>query len=198
VDLDLLQEVDPVPIDERVWEAALRAAREHRKLSFNYLSPRHADRQPRYHEVAPYRIHYRQGHWYLHAYDLSWRDWAGQEGANAGFRHFRLHYIQSDERLVISPTVLPPMQRRPPKVLVHYRLLPALGRGSISRHFQEMQITRFPDGSAEVRGYTDDDWQAARILMGYGQNCVALGGEEVLRRVLEAVRGMVKNYGIGM
>ncbi len=196
IELVTLRTVDAQPIDTRVWGAVVRAVRERRKLSFEYVSPQYEDRLPRYHEVAPYRIRFQDGHWYLHAYDLLVRGPEGPAKHDAGYRRFRLHYILPNERLVVLPTVLSPGQRKPPRALVHYRLLPPMARGSISRRFDEMQIESRPDGSVEVRGYTDDPWQAARILLGYGENCIVLGGQVVLRRVEKAVRGMAKNYGL--
>lgn len=197
VDLDVFQGIDAATISPRVWETANRAARERRKLAFNYISPMQADQLPRYHEVAPYRVRFRRGHWYLYAYDLYWRNPYGAEWRDSGHRNFRLGYFVNDERLAILPGVLPPGQRRPPRYRVQYVLKPAVGRGAISRYFDEMQVKRLPDGSAEVSGFTDNDWEAVRILLGYGENCVVLGGEEVLRLMERHARGMAQNYGLG-
>jgi len=195
IDLQVFQRVDTAPLSERVWAAVRRAVREHRKLAFNYLSPQQADRQPRYHEVAPYRIRFQRGHWYLQAYDLYRRNPNGKQSYDLGYRRFRLGYIIEDDKLAVLPTILPQERRSPPRYRVHYRLLPALGRGAISRHFEEMHVTHYPDGSAEVVGYTDDDWEAARILLCYGEQCVVLGGAEVLRWIRQAVKGMAHHYG---
>lgn len=196
IELDGLRTVDAGPVDGEVWEAVLRAVREHRKLSFEYLSPQQNDRLPRYHEVAPYRIRFQDGHWYLHAYDLYVRNPYGYEMRDAGYRRFRLHYILPGERLVVWPTVLPAGLRKAPRYTLHYRLLPALGRGSVSRRFDDMRTETNPDGSVDVWGTTEDAWQAARTLLGYGENCLVLGGEEVLRLVKKAVQGMARNYGV--
>lgn len=195
LEIDIFQSLDEQPVDEHVWAVVRRAKAERRKLAFNYLSPRHADRLPRYHEVAPYWIGFRRGHWYLYAYDLLRREPSGLVELDSGHKNFRLTNIQPDERLAVLPSMLPPARRRPPRFRVHYRLLPPLGRGSISRHFDEMQVQRLPDGSAEVQGYTENDWEAARILLAYGENCLVLGGDEVLKRVQRAARGMARHYG---
>lgn len=196
LDLDIQQDVDVSPVNQKVWEVVTRAVRAHRKLAFSYLSPQHDDRLPRYHEVAPYQIRYKRGHWYLYAYDLYVRNHYGQEWFDSGHRRFRLHYIQDDERLAVLPTKLSAVQRRAPRFLVHYRLLPVLARGAISRHFDEMHIENLSDGSAEVRGFTNDEWEAVQILLAYGENCVVLGGPEVLRRMERRVRKMAENYGL--
>jgi predicted DNA-binding transcriptional regulator YafY len=194
--LDFQQGIDSSPPAERVWQTVQRATGEHRKLAFNYLSPQYDDCRPRYHEVAPYRVRFRSGHWYLRAFSLRRMEPDGQEQRPNSYRNFRMSYIQDDERLAVLPDVLPGTPRRSPRIWVHYRLLPPLGRGAISRHFDEMQITPLPDGSADVQGYTEDDWWAARLLLGYGENCLVLGGTEVLERVQQTVRGMARLYGL--
>ena len=196
IDLDVFQEVDASPIKARVWETVHRAVSQRRKLTFNHLSPQRPDRLPRYHEVAPYRIRYQGGHWYLYAYDLYYRSPTSEEEYDSGYRDFRLHYILDDERLAVLPTMIPAAQRRPPRYLVQYTLLPPVGRGEISRHFDDIQVERLPDGSAEVRGFTDDPWKAARLLLAYGENCIVKGGWEVQQRLLEAVEKMARNYGL--
>jgi hypothetical protein len=81
--------------------------------------------------------------------------------------------------------------------LVHYLLKPEIGRGEISHHFIDTQIIHHDDGSAEVCGFTEDVWEAGRLLLSYGEGCVVLGGEDVLREVRRRVQGMAKNYGYG-
>lgn len=195
VGLEIFQGVDPNGIPPRVWEIVRRAVREHRKLAFRYLSPTYEDRQPRYFEVAPYRLIYQWGHWYLRARNLLDSPTPEIFAPGADYLRFRLAYILNDEKLAVLPTVLPQRQPRPPRYLVHYRLLPPLSRGVISRHFDEMTVQAQSDGSVEIRGYTDDDWEAARLLLGYGEYCVVLGGTEIVRRVKNTVEGMARNYG---
>ncbi len=196
LEINLQQEVDPGKTSLRVWHTLERAIHEGRRLSFHYLSPQQADRQPRYHEVAAYRIRFRRGHWYLYACDLFWRNPQGFERHDLTYRHFRLSYILDDEKLAVLPTRLPPVQRTPPRYIVHYRLLPVLARGSISRHFDEMTIEHLPDGSAEIHAVTDDAWEAVRILLSYGENCIVLGGEEVRTQTENRIRKMAANYGL--
>jgi hypothetical protein len=193
IDLDLLQSIDPNGIPRQVWVTAWRAVKTRRRLSFNYLSPAYTDRKTRFHEVMPYRIQYQWGHWYLRAYRVLRRDVDGQEDRQGVHLRYRLSYVQNDDHLSVSPSVMsePP---RPPRYLVHYRLLPPLSRGVVSRHFDEMQVKSLEDGSVEVIGYCDDDWQAGRTLLSYGQYCVVLGGTEVLAWMENTMRGMRANY----
>ena len=193
IDLNLLQSVDPNGIPEKVWGSAWRAVKTHRKLSFNYISPGYADGLKRYHEVLPYRIQYQWGHWYLRAYRLLRQDLDGTEDHHGAHLRYRLSYVQDDERLSVSPSLLP-APPKPARYQVHYRLLPPLSRGVVSQHFDEMQVRPLQDGSLEVTGTCDDDWEAGRILLSYGQYCVVLGGEEILAWMERTVQGMSENY----
>jgi predicted DNA-binding transcriptional regulator YafY len=189
VSLDFEQDVDRSVIPPRVRETVERALHQHRKLAFHYLSPRREDRQPVYHELAPYQLRFQDGHWYLRGYDLN-----NALGGEAFFLRFRLSYIQDDERLRVSPTLVEIRHRRPPRFPVHYLLLPEVGRGEISHRFPETQVTRMEDGSAEVRAVTDDVWDAARTLLSYGEGCIVLGGNDLRREMERRVKGMAKNY----
>lgn len=187
--LDFEQDVDRSEISKRVWETINRALNQHRKLTFNYLSPRHTDRKPVFHELAPYQVRFQDGHWYLRGYSLN----PGSQGESS-FLRFRISYILDDERLRVSPTKVETRHRQPPRFPVYYRLAPEIGRGEISHRFAEMQITRNDDGSAEIRAVTDDVWDAARTLLAYGESCIVLGGADLLREMQRRVKQMAKNY----
>lgn len=187
--LDFEQDVDRSVIPKRVEETIRRALAQHRKLTFNYLSPRRNDRKPVYHELAPYHLRFQDGHWYLRGYSLN----TGLYG-DTPFLRFRLSYILDDEKLRVSPTKVETRHRQPPRFLVHYWLAPEIGRGEISHRFPEMQITRSDDGSAEVRAVTDDVWDAARTLLAYGEACIVLGGNDLRREMERRVKQMAKNY----
>lgn len=189
-----MPELDQGSIPARVWDTVERAIRRHRQLAFNYYSPQQADGRPRHWVVAPVEVRFRRGHWYLHCWTVSWRSYRG-EGHDSRYFRFRLQYMADDERLEVLPTRVAVAQRRPPRVPVRYLLKPAVGRGDISQYFEEMEVERQPDGSALVRGFTDDAWDAVRTLLGYGENCVVLGGDEVLRLMRRRVQGMAENYG---
>ncbi len=189
-----MPELDEGRIPLRVWKAVERATRRRHQLAFHHYSPQQPDRQPRYWVVAPVELRFYRGHWYLHCWTVSWRDHTG-EGYEANYRRFRLQYIADDDRLAVLPTRVAVEHRGPPRTFVHYLLRPPVGRGDISRHFQEMTVERRPDGSAEVKGFCDDAWEAVRTLLGYGESCVVLGGDEVLSLVRKRVRGMAENYG---
>lgn len=188
------QFVDMGQLPPRVWEMLKRAVDSHRKFSFNYLSPRYKNQKPVYFEVSPLYLRYQEGHWYLRAWVLERRP---QEfvAPEPEYVRFRVTYIQNDDALNLSPTVSPERFRTPPRYLVHYLLAPEIGRGEVSHHFAETQITRHADGRAEVRGFTDDIWEAVRLLLSYGEGCTVLGGGELRREMLRRVEKMAVNYG---
>ncbi len=186
INYNILQRIDPNHIPERVWKTVNRAVESRRELEFNYLSPRYQN-GPRRFRIAPLRIDYQGGHFYLFGYVLS------SEKVMEEYRRFRFSYIQDDEYLKVLPTIIKRSFRQPPRYEVHYRLLPPLSRGAISQHFAEMQTTPLEDGSIEVRAVTDDLFNAERILLSYGQYCIVLGGPELKKRIRQAIERMCQN-----
>lgn len=192
--MGIRQFVDQAPLPVHVWETVKKAVETRRKLSFNYLSPRYKDQQPVYFEIMSVQLKYQEGHWYLRGWILE-RKPHELPSHIPEYVRFRITYILDDGKLRAWPTVFPERFRTPPSYLVHYKLAPEIGRGEISHHFQEMQISRHPDGSAELRGFTDDIWEAGRLLLAYGEGCVVIGGTELRREMERRVEGMAKNYG---
>jgi predicted DNA-binding transcriptional regulator YafY len=189
-----MPELDQKGVPARVWQTVERATRRRRRLAFNYYSPQQADGLPRHWVVAPVELRFRRGHWYLLCWQICWRSHLG-EGRESAYRRFRLRYVANDGMLEVLPAKVAVEHRRPPRYPVHYLLKPAVGRGDISQHFQEMVVERQVDGSAMVRGFTDDAWEAVRTLLGYGENCIVIGGDEVLGLMRRRVGGMAENYG---
>ena len=189
-----LHEFDAGPIPDRVIRVAQRAITEHRRLAFNYRAAAQEDRQPRYHEVEPYGIVLRDGHYYLESFDLFSR--GAQHGQITQGRHrpFRLQAILDDDRLAVLPEHLPPGRRPQKRYPLRYRLAPAAVGHGVSRRFTDMQITLLPDGGAEIAATTTDPWDAVRTLLAYGDSCVVLGGDEVLSLMRKRVAAMAKGY----
>ncbi|MEI7849523.1 MAG: WYL domain-containing protein [Chloroflexota bacterium] len=192
--MGLRQFVDKGHVASRVWETVQKAVDARRKLSFNHLSPRYMDGLPTYFEIAPVQMIYQDGLWYLRGWVLERQQLRPNLGSS-DYLKFRLTYIQDDEELKLWPTVYPARYRTPPRFNIHYLLMPEIGRGEISHHFAETHITRLPDGQAEVHGVSEDVWEAARLLLGYGEGCIVLGGEELLKEMRRRVEGMARNYG---
>ncbi len=189
-----LRELDERPISARVMQVVQQAAHEHRRLGFNYRASSQEDRLPRYHEVEPYDIVFRNGHWYLEGYDLFSRGAQHGEVSQQKHREFRLQGILDDDRLAVLPEHLPPGRRPQKRYVVRYRLTAPATVHGVSRHFADMRVEHLPDGSALVAGTTHDPWAAARELLHYGESCVVLGGDEVLGQVRKMVAAMAKSY----
>lgn len=189
-----LTALDEQPISKRVWDTAERAVRTHREMGFDYLSPAQVDGQPRYHRVAPIKLEFRRGHWYLQAIGLFWRNPFGQQGYDLGFQRYRLRYMRESENLAVLAGQVNPNKLRIPQIPVRYVLHPPVSRGDISRHFAQMKVTRLDSGDVEVSGTTDDAWDAVRTLLGYGESCTVLGGEQVRALMLRRVGRMLQRY----
>jgi len=189
-----LRELDERPISARVMQVVQQAVHERRRLGFNYRAASQEDRLPRYHEVEPYDILFRHGHWYLEGYDLFSRGAQHGEVLQQKHRGFRLQGILDDEWLAVLPERLPPGRRPQKRHVVRYRLTASAIAHGVSRHFADMRVEHLPDGSALVEGTTADPWTAARELLHYGENCVVLGGDEVLGHMRRMVAAMAKGY----
>jgi predicted DNA-binding transcriptional regulator YafY len=188
------QFVDKGQIPFRVWETVRKSVESRRELSFKYLSPRYNDGNAVYFEIAPIQLKYQEGHWYLRGWVLERRPLEFTH-LEPEYVRFRVTYIQDDEYLKTWPKVFPERFRTPPRFEIHYLLKPEIGRGEISHHFNELSIERLDDGSAEIRGFHDDVWEAGRLLLAYGEGCIVLGGNELRREMERRVRGMAQNYG---
>ncbi|MBK9094817.1 MAG: WYL domain-containing protein [Anaerolineae bacterium] len=189
-----LRELDERPIPTRVMTEVRRAIAQRQQLSFNYRAAVSGHKIFLYHEVEPYDLVFRVGHWYLECFDLFTRDVESGEQRQDEHRYLRLQGIVDDDRLQVLPQRLPP-GRRPRKLFsLRYRLAREAAHHGVSRHFPDMQIQRQEDGSVIVEAKTPDPWMAVRTLLGYGENCVVLGGEEALREMHRRVAGMAKHY----
>jgi len=108
-----LRELDERPIIPRVMRTVQEAAIRRHRLGFNYRAAAQDDRQPRYHEVEPYGIVFRRGHYYLECYDLYSRSKQHGRVTQAKHRLFRLQGILDDDMLRVLPERLPPGRRIP-------------------------------------------------------------------------------------
>ena len=127
-------------------------------MGFNYRGGAAEDEPPRYHVVDPYEIVFRRGHYYLRCFDRYTRSQSYGQVTQKRTRPLRVSSILDDDRLAVLPehvAWLPPPEKR---AVVRYWLAPAAARHGISRHFEEMQVEREPDGSAVVSGVTTDSW----------------------------------------
>ena len=189
-----LRELDENPIPPRVTHTVQQAIAERRRLGFHYREGVQEGSGPRYHEVEPYAAVFRQGHWYLECYDLFSRGAKHGRVDQLQHRKMRLQGILDDDMLCVLPEHLPPGRCPQKRYTLAYRLAPPAVRHGISRHFADMGVERLPDGSAVVNATTTDPWDAVRTLLAYGENCVVLGGPEVLSLMRRRVVEMARNY----
>lgn len=193
--VDLAQR-DEDEILPAVREGLTKALVERRRIEFHYRSPQQEDGMPRRHVVAPYERYFDtvRGHYYL-------RGWCHYTDGPLGryeqgrYFHYRLGRI-SDLRVL--PDKLPPFPPSAPRYVVEYELTPQVARLGITHHreIEIEEIKRREDGSALVRGETDNLFWAVRTLLHYGPNCRVLGGPEMVRKMREVVGKMAEIYGM--
>ena len=176
-----------------VWQKVIYAIKQRRIVQFNYQSPIHETAAQRRHLVEPYEHYYRNGHFYLKAYCLQWVAPDGRVNGRFWANPYRLDYIQPDELLLLG--TFQPRQRQPALTEVRYKLSPRIVRGGISRWFTNMTVDE-PDseGWVEVRGETDNEFDAYRILLAYGKQCVVLSPDTLVDRFRDAVEAMGGYY----
>lgn len=190
------RELDEAPVAEQVQQILRQAISQGRRVGFNYSAAATGQRGLRYHEVEPYGIVFRDGHYYLECFDLFSRGARDDQVTHNQHRRLRLLGIVDDEMLRVLPERLPPGRRPQKRYVVRYRLAPPAVHHGVSPHFADMQVEKHVDGTATVTATTHDPWDAVRTLLHYGDSCTVLGGEEVLREMRKVVVGMAKNYDV--
>jgi predicted DNA-binding transcriptional regulator YafY len=196
IDIKLEQFIGDGIVDNKVWSIVARAIQEKRKLAFQYLPPQAVDQDLWYVEVAPIKIQFRIGNWYLQAYELLRRYPNNRVELDSGYQRYPLTRIQSDDKLTALPNVMAGGLRKLPSLQVSYRLSPSASSEAIRPYFDKMETTRNPDGSYEITAVTDDIQEAARLLAGYAEDCTVLGGPELRSEFEKMVRKMAENYGM--
>lgn len=171
-----------------------RAVAEKRWVEFDYLSPRHPNHVPRRHQVAPIRVYFdaSRGHYYLYGWC---RSVSGPEGTqeHREYRYYRVGRIQC---LRVLPDLMPPVLPRGRSYPVIYELAPKIARMGVTRHpeITVQRVEQREDGSAIVRGETDNLFWAVQRLLQYGPLCRVLGGPELLAEMRRVVGEMSRLY----
>ena len=182
---------DQVP--PAVWDKLTKALLERRQVELLYLSPQYADGRPRRHVVEPYERYFdtAHGHYYLHAYC---RCVEGPEGREEPYcyKTYRVGRILAATVLPHKMSPLAPPTRR---YAVEYELAPRVARLGVTRHqwIHIEHVEQREDGSAVVRGETENLFWAVRSLLHYGATCWVTGGPEMvqeMRRIVEAMAAM--------
>lgn len=180
----------PDAVTARLEDAMHRRVR----VTFDYYAPGRPDEASRRHTVDPYERYFKRGHEYLRGYC---RSIEGPEGRHEPrvYYTYRLGRIANVQ--VLSQR-LPPT--RPPvrTYEVVYELAPVIAKGGVSSHhaIDIDTVEHRDDGSAVVRGMTEDPFATVQALIRYRHNCKVIGGSAVVQRMEEAVRKMAEVYGV--
>lgn len=175
----LLDDVSP---HERTMRLFRKAAQERRQLTFIYLSPTQAE--PIRHTIEPEAIEERDGHVYFEGY---------HSDSNTVLR-YRLDRVQSGSAEIL-PRMFPKGRRRQVHA-VRYRLAPEIARFGATPRFAKHRETVAEDGWIEVTAETPDLFWAGKVLLKYGEKCVALKPPELAAEMKRVVEGMARNYGV--
>ncbi len=171
--------LDHAPPSEEVLHKFRKAAHEQRRFSFIYRSP--AGGKARRHTIEPEALEEREGHIYFEGYAPDY----GQ------VLQFRLERVETTS-VEILPTRFPTRRRR--ATPIRYRLSPTIARFGATRRFPNHTEAVLPDGWVEVRAETRDLFWAGKILLKYGEHCVALEPPELVKEMRRVVTLMAQNY----
>ena len=188
-----IQHISQGDIHPQVWRKVIYAIKQRRIITFNYTSPFHEKDEPRRHTVEPYEHYFRGGHFYLKAYCLRWVAPDGFTSGHFWANPYRLDYILPDDLELLGTFVT--RVQRPPLQKIRYKLSPQIARGGISRYFPDMQISQ-PDqsGWVEVTAHTDNEFEAYRTLLAYGDQCLVLDPPTLVNRLRQAAHALSNFY----
>lgn len=173
--------LDNAPPSEEVLQKFRKAAHEQRRFSFVYRSP--AGGKARRHTIEPEALEEREGHIYFEGYSPDYSQ----------VLQFRLERVEA-KSVEILPTRFPTRRRR--ATPIRYRLSPTVARFGATRRFPNHTETTLPDGWVVVNAETRDLFWASKVLLKYGENCVALEPPELVKEMRRVVTQMAQNYGL--
>lgn len=188
-----IQRISEGDIHPDVWEKVIYAIKQRRIIEFEYLSPIHEKPTRHRHTVEPYEHYFRNGHFYLKAYCLRWVAPDGTEGGRFWANPYRLNYIQAPNLSLLGTFVH--RERGPRLTPIRYKLSPLIARGGISRYFLNMAVSE-PDeeGWVVVTAVTENEFEAYRTLLAYGDQCVVLEPPTLVERMRRAVQALHAYY----
>lgn len=173
--------LDKAPPAEDVLQKFRKAAHEQRRFSFIYRSP--AGGKARRHTIEPEAVEEREGHIYFEGYSPDY----GQ------VLQFRLERVEAAS-VEILPTRFPARRRR--ATPIRYRLSPTVARFGATHRFSNHTETVLPDGWVVVSAKTRDLFWASKVLLKYGEHCVALEPPELVKELRRVAGLMAQNYGL--
>lgn len=151
------------------------------QLEFIYRAP-YKD-QERRHVIDSQRQIFQQGHVYLIGRSVD---------GNRELR-FRLDYIVPGSAQMLRKKSAK-VQPYSPSYELRYWLSPTLARHNVSNHFPDQQIERHADGSATVTARIADLFEARRILLAYGYNCIVQAPQELVEQMRQVRDHFNKAY----
>ncbi len=167
--------------DPATLEKIERAIRLGQRLEFRYTSPR--DGKERAHLVEPQPLVFERGHVSFKGWSLNWHKWLP----------FRLDHVVTGSAQVL-PDVAERVRPGGPAYELTYWLSPVIARRGVSQHFEGQQVTAHPDGSATVSATITDLFQARRILLSYGENCICTSPAELVEQFRRTAEFFYQTY----
>lgn len=188
-----IQRISEGDIHPEVWRKVIYAIKQRRVIAFYYASPFHEKHEARRHTVEPYEHYFRSGHFYLKAYCLRWVAPNGFENGRFWANPYRLDYILPDDLELLKMFAL--REQRPSMQQIRYKLSPQIARGGISSYFTDMEVGK-PDesGWVVVTAYTDNEFEAFRTLLAYGDQCVVLEPPSLVSRIKQVAQSLTNLY----
>lgn len=188
-----IERISEGDIHPEVWRQVIYAIKQRRIIAFHYTSPFHEKSAPRRHTVEPYEHYFRGGHFYLKAYCLRWVAPDDFENGRFWANPYRLDYILPDDLELQGTFVIREQKQRMQEI--RYTLSPQIVRGGISRYFPDMVVSD-PDeaGWVEVTAHTDNEFEAYRTLLAYGDQCVVLEPPSLVERMRQVTTSFATAY----
>jgi hypothetical protein len=122
-----------------------------------------------------------------------WR-WWGRGNGRFWANPYRLDHILPDD-LELLGTFVPRLQQRP-LLQIRYKLSPRIVRGGISRYFADLSVSEPHEaGWVKVAAYTDNKFEAFRILLAYADQCVVLSPSNLVERLRQVAQSFSLFYG---
>lgn len=170
LNIDLHETTDYRLADAATLKQIEMAIQRSQQLEFTYCAP-HSGKERR-HVIEPQPLVLEHGHVYLH----------GRSPDGNKELRFRLDYIVpgSAQMLHISSTNNRPFAR---SYRLRYWLSPVIARNKVSEHFPGQTVEKHPDDSATVTACITSLFDARRIVLSYGINCVVLEPPELVAQM---------------
>lgn len=166
----------------------LDAALEERAfVTFDYVTLERSWDDPPFWQthVEPYELEYREGCWYF----------VGFREESQMFVDYRVDRIRPGT-LVKEKDRFGPAINRKRGVKIRYRVSSMLARhNSMSARLQDQHMDLLPDDKgAIIEGYAKSLWWAKRLLLGYGEQVMALEPPELIKDMRETTQRMYQQY----